>query len=144
MTSCRELDNSRSALSASSAFAIATAGANEGTPTKEKYQYRRMSLATTGVWTSLLMGTPFLHGSVARVTATGMRPSLPQGFDAHCRCHGGSFYSSSGELPALGSYPDSLDMKPCFLLFALLILPLVEAGMEPLFQHQLGSAHPGL
>ncbi|XP_050013257.1 ras-specific guanine nucleotide-releasing factor 1 isoform X1 [Alexandromys fortis] len=48
MTSCRELDNSRSALSASSAFAIATAGANEGTPTKEKYQYRRMSLATTG------------------------------------------------------------------------------------------------
>uniref|UniRef100_A0A670KAL4 Ras protein specific guanine nucleotide releasing factor 1 n=1 Tax=Podarcis muralis TaxID=64176 RepID=A0A670KAL4_PODMU len=36
MTSCRELDNTRSALSAASAFAIATAGANEGTPTKEK------------------------------------------------------------------------------------------------------------
>ncbi|XP_054858848.1 ras-specific guanine nucleotide-releasing factor 1 isoform X2 [Eublepharis macularius] len=46
MTSCRELDNSRSGLSAASAFAIATAGANEGTPTKEKY--RRMSLASTG------------------------------------------------------------------------------------------------
>uniref|UniRef100_A0A8C7XMV8 Ras protein specific guanine nucleotide releasing factor 1 n=1 Tax=Oryzias sinensis TaxID=183150 RepID=A0A8C7XMV8_9TELE len=46
MPSCRELDNNRSALSAASAFAIATAGANEGTPTKEKY--RRMSLASTG------------------------------------------------------------------------------------------------
>ncbi|XP_075287350.1 ras-specific guanine nucleotide-releasing factor 1 isoform X2 [Opisthocomus hoazin] len=44
MTSCRELDSTRSALSAASAFAIATAGANEGTPTKEKY--RRMSLAS--------------------------------------------------------------------------------------------------
>ncbi|KAM4748317.1 ras-specific guanine nucleotide-releasing factor 1 [Rhinophrynus dorsalis] len=46
MTSCREHDNSRSNLSAASAFAIATAGANEGTPTKETY--RRMSLATAG------------------------------------------------------------------------------------------------
>uniref|UniRef100_A0A8C3XL97 Ras protein specific guanine nucleotide releasing factor 1 n=1 Tax=Chelydra serpentina TaxID=8475 RepID=A0A8C3XL97_CHESE len=46
MTSCRELDSNRSALSAASAFAIATAGANEGTPTKEKY--RRMSLASAG------------------------------------------------------------------------------------------------
>uniref|UniRef100_A0A6Q2WSX5 Ras protein specific guanine nucleotide releasing factor 1 n=1 Tax=Esox lucius TaxID=8010 RepID=A0A6Q2WSX5_ESOLU len=46
VSSCRELDNNRSALSAASAFAIATAGANEGTPTKEKY--RRMSLACTG------------------------------------------------------------------------------------------------
>lgn len=46
MSSCRELDNNRSAVSATSAFAIATAGANEGTPTKEKY--RRMSLASTG------------------------------------------------------------------------------------------------
>ncbi|KAA0714906.1 Ras-specific guanine nucleotide-releasing factor 1 [Triplophysa tibetana] len=46
MSSCRELDTNRSALSAASAFAIATAGANEGTPTKEKY--RRMSLASTG------------------------------------------------------------------------------------------------
>uniref|UniRef100_A0A8C7LW79 Ras protein specific guanine nucleotide releasing factor 1 n=1 Tax=Oncorhynchus mykiss TaxID=8022 RepID=A0A8C7LW79_ONCMY len=38
MSSCRpEMDNNnRSALSAASAFAIATAGANEGTPTKEK------------------------------------------------------------------------------------------------------------
>ncbi|XP_066184237.1 ras-specific guanine nucleotide-releasing factor 1 isoform X3 [Sylvia atricapilla] len=44
MTSCRDLDSARSALSATSAFAIATAGANEGTPTKEKY--RRMSLAS--------------------------------------------------------------------------------------------------
>ena len=52
MTSCRELDNNRSALSAASAFAIATAGANEGTPNKEKY--RRMSLASagTGLWYS--------------------------------------------------------------------------------------------
>ncbi|KAJ8417517.1 hypothetical protein AAFF_G00223600 [Aldrovandia affinis] len=46
VSSCRELDNTRSALSAASAFAIATAGANEGTPTKEKY--RRMSLASAG------------------------------------------------------------------------------------------------
>ncbi|NWR80218.1 RGRF1 factor, partial [Centropus unirufus] len=46
VTSCRELDSTRSALSAASAFAIATAGANEGTPTKEKY--RRMSLASAG------------------------------------------------------------------------------------------------
>ncbi|KAG9331724.1 hypothetical protein JZ751_017289 [Albula glossodonta] len=46
VSSCRELDNTRSALSAASAFAIATAGANEGTPTKEKY--RRMSLASSG------------------------------------------------------------------------------------------------
>ncbi|XP_045681068.1 ras-specific guanine nucleotide-releasing factor 1 isoform X1 [Phyllostomus hastatus] len=45
-TSCRELENSRNSLSAASAFAIATAGANEGTPSKEKY--RRMSLATAG------------------------------------------------------------------------------------------------
>jgi Ras-specific guanine nucleotide-releasing factor 1 len=48
MTSCRELDNNRSALSAASAFAIATAGANEGTSNKEKY--RRMSLASAGIW----------------------------------------------------------------------------------------------
>ncbi|XP_007458399.1 PREDICTED: ras-specific guanine nucleotide-releasing factor 1 isoform X1 [Lipotes vexillifer] len=46
MTSCRELDSNRSALSAASAFAIATAGANEGTPNKDKY--RRMSLASAG------------------------------------------------------------------------------------------------
>ncbi|NWR36320.1 RGRF1 factor, partial [Tachuris rubrigastra] len=49
MTSCRDLDSTRSALSATSAFAIATAGANEGTPTKEKY--RRMSLASAGFQT---------------------------------------------------------------------------------------------
>ncbi|KAJ8003289.1 hypothetical protein DPEC_G00167880 [Dallia pectoralis] len=51
MSSCRpEMDNNnRSALSAASAFAIATAGANEGTPTKDKY--RRMSLASTGFTT---------------------------------------------------------------------------------------------
>lgn len=54
MSSCRELDNNRSALSAASAFAIATAGANEGTPTKEKY--RRMSLASTGIITKTVMG----------------------------------------------------------------------------------------
>lgn len=54
MSSCRELDNNRSALSAASAFAIATAGANEGTPTKEKY--RRMSLASTGIFTKKVLG----------------------------------------------------------------------------------------
>lgn len=57
MSSCRELDNNRSALSAASAFAIATAGANEGTPTKEKY--RRMSLASTGTC------TPPTHSSIS-------------------------------------------------------------------------------
>uniref|UniRef100_A0AAY4BT60 Ras protein specific guanine nucleotide releasing factor 1 n=1 Tax=Denticeps clupeoides TaxID=299321 RepID=A0AAY4BT60_9TELE len=36
MSSCRELDNNRSALSAASAFAIATAGANEGFPTDQR------------------------------------------------------------------------------------------------------------
>ncbi|XP_078097312.1 ras-specific guanine nucleotide-releasing factor 1 isoform X3 [Mustelus asterias] len=46
VTSSREMDNNRSAVSATSAFAIATAGANEGTPTKEKF--RRMSLASAG------------------------------------------------------------------------------------------------
>lgn len=46
VTSSREMENNRSALSATSAFAIATAGANEGTPTKEKF--RRMSLASAG------------------------------------------------------------------------------------------------
>uniref|UniRef100_A0A4W3KEK9 Ras protein specific guanine nucleotide releasing factor 1 n=1 Tax=Callorhinchus milii TaxID=7868 RepID=A0A4W3KEK9_CALMI len=40
VTTCREMDGNRSSLSAASAFAIATAGANEGTPTKEKL--RRM------------------------------------------------------------------------------------------------------
>ncbi|KAM5292989.1 LOW QUALITY PROTEIN: ras-specific guanine nucleotide-releasing factor 1 [Ctenodactylus gundi] len=47
-TTCRELDSSRSTLLATSAFAIATAGANEGTPNKSKEKYRRMSLATAG------------------------------------------------------------------------------------------------
>ncbi|XP_028907719.1 ras-specific guanine nucleotide-releasing factor 1 isoform X2 [Ornithorhynchus anatinus] len=46
MTSCRDLDSTRSALSAASAFAIATAGANESAPNKEKY--RRLSLASAG------------------------------------------------------------------------------------------------
>ncbi|NXT18496.1 RGRF1 factor, partial [Syrrhaptes paradoxus] len=54
MPSCRELDSTRSALSAASAFAIATAGANEGTPTKEKY--RRMSLASAGTCPGLGWG----------------------------------------------------------------------------------------
>lgn len=64
MTSCRDLDSTRSALSATSAFAIATAGANEGTPTKEKY--RRMSLASAGTcpeglpWGALLGEPPEL------------------------------------------------------------------------------------
>ncbi|XP_021062598.1 ras-specific guanine nucleotide-releasing factor 1 isoform X2 [Mus pahari] len=47
MTTCRDLvDNNRSTLSATSAFAIATAGANEGPSNKEVF--RRMSLANTG------------------------------------------------------------------------------------------------
>uniref|UniRef100_A0A8C9T4K4 Ras protein specific guanine nucleotide releasing factor 1 n=1 Tax=Scleropages formosus TaxID=113540 RepID=A0A8C9T4K4_SCLFO len=36
VSSCRELDSNRSALSAASAFAIATAGANEGFPTDQR------------------------------------------------------------------------------------------------------------
>lgn len=103
MTSCRDLDNNRSALSAASAFAIATAGANEGTPNKEKY--RRMSLASTGVCASLLMGTPLLHVPEAGVTATGMEATLPQVFGVHCGC---SVVDPStvapGELPAPASY----------------------------------------
>lgn len=73
MRSCRELDNSRSGLSAASAFAIATSGANEGTPNKEKY--RRMSLASTGAgrglahplssWAACAQGRPAPHGARA-------------------------------------------------------------------------------
>lgn len=69
MTSCRELDNSRSGLSAASAFAIATAGANEGTPTKEKY--RRMSLASTGEGTEWAVG--WLVGWCQGQTFTDLR-----------------------------------------------------------------------
>lgn len=59
MRSCRELDNSRSGLSAASAFAIATSGANEGASNKEKY--RRMSLASAGAGPGSLTGRgPFL------------------------------------------------------------------------------------
>ncbi|XP_041502588.1 ras-specific guanine nucleotide-releasing factor 1 [Microtus oregoni] len=90
MTSCRELDNNRSALSASSAFAIATAGANEGTPTKEKYQYRRMSLATTGPasaglssWSPILPPqSPLILGQILLTAKNANRESprhpLPQ------------------------------------------------------------------
>lgn len=63
MSSCRELDNNRSALSAASAFAIATAGANEGTPTKEKY--RRMSLASTGSHTYPVSNNGYIKASLA-------------------------------------------------------------------------------
>lgn len=63
MSSCRELDNNRSALSAASAFAIATAGANEGTPTKEKY--RRMSLASTGIHTYPLSKNSYIKALLA-------------------------------------------------------------------------------
>lgn len=71
MTSCRELDNNRSALSAASAFAIATAGANEGTPNKEKY--RRMSLASAGMWGGLRsQGPP--HGQPQWQVITSMVP----------------------------------------------------------------------
>lgn len=74
VSSCRELDNNRSALSAASAFAIATAGANEGTPTKEKY--RRMSLASTGqsprrtpaMVRSSLGSVPVAHGGLSLTT----------------------------------------------------------------------------
>lgn len=73
MSSCREMDNNRSALSAASAFAIATAGANEGTPTKEKY--RRMSLVSTGIhspsapfsiWTKVSLHLLRLHAKCER------------------------------------------------------------------------------
>lgn len=92
-----------------------------------------MSLANTGVWTSLLMGTPLFHGPVPGVTAKGMGPALPQVFDIHCGGHGESTYTASGELPALASYPHSLDMKSYFLLFTLLTIPLMEAEMGPFF-----------
>ncbi|CAO2634034.1 Ras-specific guanine nucleotide-releasing factor 1 [Lemmus lemmus] len=90
MTSCRELDNNRSTLSASSAFAIATAGANEGTPNKEKYQYRRMSLATTGPasaalpsWSPILPPqSPLILGQILLTAKNANRESprhpLPQ------------------------------------------------------------------
>lgn len=76
MTSCRELDSTRSALSAASAFAIATAGANEGTPTKEKY--RRMSLASAGTlpW-GRAFGVLVLLGSAGRQLPPGS-PEHPQ------------------------------------------------------------------
>ncbi|XP_017651163.1 ras-specific guanine nucleotide-releasing factor 1 isoform X2 [Nannospalax galili] len=80
-TSCRELDSNRSALSAASAFAIATAGANEGTPNKEKY--RRMSLATPGPasavlpsWSPLLpTQPPLLLGQILLTAKTVNRES---------------------------------------------------------------------
>lgn len=101
---CRDMFDNRTTLSATSAFAIATAGASEGPSSKAVF--RRMSLAS-GVWTSLLMGTPLLHSPMPGVTATGMGPALPQMFDVHCRDHGESTYTASGELPAPASYPYS-------------------------------------
>ncbi|XP_014384694.1 PREDICTED: ras-specific guanine nucleotide-releasing factor 1, partial [Myotis brandtii] len=75
MRSCRELDNSRSGLSAASAFAIATSGANEGTPNKEKY--RRMSLASTA-------GTPQAAGTPRAAGTEWPQPSsLPQDFETN-------------------------------------------------------------
>jgi hypothetical protein len=140
MTTCRDLvDNNRSTLSATSAFAIATAGANEGPSNKEVF--RRMSLANTGMCTFLLMGPSLLHGPVPGVTAKGMGPALPWVFDVHCGGHGESTHTTSGELPALASYPHSLDMKPCFLLFTLLTSPLMETEMGPFFLYQQGSAY---
>lgn len=79
MTSCRELDNNRSALSAASAFAIATAGANEGTPHKEKY--RRMSLASAGAWGSALTALPEVSPAV--------RPATTALIPGPCPPHGG-------------------------------------------------------
>lgn len=78
MTSCRDLDSTRSALSATSAFAIATAGANEGTPTKEKY--RRMSLASAGTRPrGLPLGCPLsLQGFPSRHSLAGKSPQSPR------------------------------------------------------------------
>lgn len=87
MTSCRELDSNRSALSAASAFAIATAGANEGTPNKEKY--RRMSLASAG--------TGLAHQLDDSTTPGACPPS-----DMECACCPGP---GSAEPPAWGPLP---------------------------------------
>ncbi|XP_052045253.1 ras-specific guanine nucleotide-releasing factor 1 isoform X1 [Apodemus sylvaticus] len=46
MSTCRDLDNNLGTISATSAFAIATAGANESSSNKEVF--RRMSLVNTG------------------------------------------------------------------------------------------------
>lgn len=96
MTSCRDLDSTRSALSATSAFAIATAGANEGTPTKEKY--RRMSLASAGTCPRGLplgcplspQGFPSRHTwlgraprACSRLCPGGLGTALPKGCAAH-------------------------------------------------------------
>ena len=75
MTSCRELDNTRSALSAASAFAIATAGANEGTPNKEKY--RRLSLASAGMWEGVRPSTGSAQLQASR-PSPGNCPPPPQ------------------------------------------------------------------
>ncbi|XP_050996188.1 ras-specific guanine nucleotide-releasing factor 1 isoform X1 [Acomys russatus] len=88
MTSCRDLDSNRSALSAASAFAIATAGANEGTPNKEKY--RRMSLASTGPtsavlpsWSPLLPSqSPLVLGQIL-LTAKNVNRDSPRHPSSH-------------------------------------------------------------
>lgn len=117
MTSCRELDSNRSALSATSAFAIATAGANEGTPNKEKY--RRMSLASAGVRASLLPGPPEV---APRWACSGRGPAR-----------------ISAELPASADHSCSRDTELPTSLFGLLT-PSAPGGtgMQPPFLHLLG------
>ncbi|XP_004999693.1 ras-specific guanine nucleotide-releasing factor 1 [Cavia porcellus] len=108
MTSCRELDSNRSALSATSAFAIATAGANEGTPNKEKY--RRMSLASAGVRASLLPGPPEV---APRWACSGRGPAR-----------------ISAELPASADHSCSRDTELPTSLFGLLT-PSAPGGFPP-------------
>lgn len=93
MTSCRDLDSTRSALSATSAFAIATAGANEGTPTKEKY--RRMSLASAGTRPEGLLGVPCWESpQSSRVLGSGHGPAL--GMCRWYRCVTASWHRAQG------------------------------------------------
>lgn len=102
MTSCRELDSTRSALSAASAFAIATAGANEGTPTKEKY--RRMSLASAG---TLPWGTPS-WAAHSYCPCLGDNPqSIPSPAPTHAGCLSILKVGDAwGDLAALRSAPE--------------------------------------
>uniref|UniRef100_A0A8B9T9A7 Ras protein specific guanine nucleotide releasing factor 1 n=1 Tax=Anas platyrhynchos TaxID=8839 RepID=A0A8B9T9A7_ANAPL len=100
MPSCRELDSTRSALSAASAFAIATAGANEGTPTKEKY--RRMSLASAGFPTDQRNGDK--EFVIRRAATNRVLNVLRHWVSKHSQvCSGGLGWALGG--PRLGGLP---------------------------------------
>lgn len=100
MTSCRDLDGARSALSATSAFAIATAGANEGTPTKEKY--RRMSLASAGTCPGDTCVVPIVPRGVS--LQAGRAPSACSREPGHGSARG---TCSSGVAPGVPVPPDT-------------------------------------